>query len=83
MQKEHTARVAKAEVTARKILRGKIQIRENRGNDPFIFIHDLESQIIKFGIKFHKRGSSIFLIYYFWINYFFIEYILKNILGRI
>lgn len=54
MQKEHTARVAKSEVTARKILRGKIQIRENRGNDPFIFIHDLESQIIKFGIKFHK-----------------------------
>lgn len=53
MQKEHTARVAKSEVMARKILRGKIQI-ENRGNDPFIFIHDLESQIIKFGIKFHK-----------------------------
>lgn len=53
MQGEHTPRVAKSEVTIRKISRGKIQIKENRGNDPFI----LESEIIKFGIKFHEQSS--------------------------
>lgn len=60
MREEHTPRVAKSEVMIRKILRGKIQTGENRGNDPFI----LKSEIIKFGIKFRERTSSIFLIYY-------------------